>query len=212
VSISERTICDLKHQLSDCQQQLKDQKKKYWNERRRNYRLQKAHVARKLDLKRVKEQAHRLRGTLQTLGKDLEKIQGTAEGSVCLLQTRIKELEIVKKDLTQTRTVLRKRNKRIASRVKLLKERMKSKRQMSSLRMTQRGIYTQQTRALVRLMVSSGMAEAKVGGTLQEIGRSFGIKIEHKMSKRTVQRAILEGGVAAVLQLAYEMAQTDSRC
>ena len=61
-------------------------------------------------------------------------------------------------------------------------------------------------------MVSSGMAEAKVGAALQEIGRSFGIRIKHKMSKCTVHRAILEAGVAADLQLAYEMAQTDSMC
>lgn len=153
-----------------------------------------------------------MRGALQMLGKELEEIQGVADESMRLLQARVKELEVMKKDLLQTRTVLRKRNKRITSQLKVLKERMMKKRQASCIRMTQRGIYTRQTRALARLMVSSGMAEAKVGAALQEIGRSFGIRIKHKMSKRTVHRAILEAGVAADLQLAYEMAQTDSMC
>ena len=107
------TIRDLKYQLFNCQQQVKDQKRKYWNERRRNYRLQKAHAAQRLNLKNVTKQARRLRGTLQTLQKDFEEIQRTADGSICLLQARVKELETAKKDLTQTRAVLQKRNTHI---------------------------------------------------------------------------------------------------
>lgn len=210
MSASEKTIHDLKHQLSDYEQQLKNQKTKYWNERRRNHRLQKAHVARKVDLKHVKEQAYRMRGALQMLGKELEEVQAVADESICLLQARVKELQEAKKNLTQTSAILRQRTRKITSQLKSLKERMRKKRQSSEFRMTRRGIYTQQTRGLARLMVSSGMAEAKVGAALQEIGRSLGISIKHKMSKRTVQRAILEAGVAADLQLAYEMAKTDS--
>ena len=153
-----------------------------------------------------------MRGALQMLGKELEEIQAVADESMRLWQARVTELEAKKLNLMQTRAVLQKRNKRITSQLKVLKERMRKKQQASSFRMTQRGIYTRQTRALARLMVSSGMAEAKVGAALQEIGKSFGINIKHKMSKHTVQRAILEAGVAADLQLAYEMAQTDSTC
>ena len=60
-------------------------------------------------------------------------------------------------------------------------------------------------------MVSTGTAEAKVGETLQEIGKSLGVDIPEKMSKRTIQRSILEVGVAADIQLGYEMAKTDSK-
>ena len=37
------------------------------------------------------------------------------------------------------------------------------------------------------------------------------IDIQEKMSKRTVQRSIFEVGVAADIQLDYEMAKTDSK-
>ncbi|EDR08997.1 uncharacterized protein LACBIDRAFT_296659 [Laccaria bicolor S238N-H82] len=157
MSASEKTIHDLKHQLSDYEQQLKNQKTKYWNERRRNHRLQKAHVARKVDLKHIKEQAYRMRGALQMLGKELGEVQAVADESICLLQARVKELQEAKKNLTQTSAVLRKRTRKITSQLKSLKERMRKKRQSSEFRMTRRGIYTQQTRALARLMVSSGM-------------------------------------------------------
>lgn len=60
-------------------------------------------------------------------------------------------------------------------------------------------------------MVSSGTAEAKVGETLQVIGKSLGISIEEKMSKRSVHRAILEHGVAADIQLAYEILKSGSQ-
>ncbi|KAF8950571.1 hypothetical protein BDZ97DRAFT_1933757 [Flammula alnicola] len=123
MSTSEDTIRDLQNKASNYKQQLKDQKKKYWNEKRRNHRLQKANDARKVDLKHVKEQAYRMRGALQMLGKELEEIQGVADESIRLLQAKVKELEVAKKDLTQTCAVLQKRNKRITSQLKALKAR-----------------------------------------------------------------------------------------
>jgi len=59
-------------------------------------------------------------------------------------------------------------------------------------------------------MVRTGTAEAKVGETLQEIGKSLGMTIKEKMSTRTVQRSTLELGMAADIQVAHEMAKADS--
>jgi len=74
-------------------------------------------------------------------------------------------------------------------------------------RMMGKGVYTAQARALARLMVATGTAEEKVGVVLKEIGRNLGVEVGREMSKRTVGRAVLEGGIAGDIQLAYEMVQ-----
>ncbi|KDR65765.1 hypothetical protein GALMADRAFT_81499 [Galerina marginata CBS 339.88] len=153
-SMSKETVNSLKKELSNCKEQLKHENARYWNERRRNNRLQKANNARKVNLKHVKEQASRLRGALQMLGKELEQIQEVADQSLRLLQAKVNELEEAKKDLTWERSILVKRNKRIVAEIKGLKDRMRSKRRGGSFRQTQRGIYTQQSRALARLMLA----------------------------------------------------------
>ncbi|KAF9552336.1 hypothetical protein CPC08DRAFT_698685 [Agrocybe pediades] len=146
---------------------------------------------------------------LDTLGKTLVGIQDSADHNLNLLRNTITTLQASKTLLIQERAVLVRRTKRIEGQMKYLKQRLREKRRSSSLYLTHRGAYTQQARALARFMVSTGTAEAKVGHALQEIGNSLGIKIKQKMSKRTVKRAILEAGVAADVQLAYEMVQTD---
>ncbi|KAJ7604097.1 hypothetical protein DFH06DRAFT_1349727 [Mycena polygramma] len=72
-------------------------------------------------------------------------------------------------------------------------------------KVTRSGIYTSQTRRLARTMVQSGCARGKVGPLMSEIASVFGVKISRKMSRRTVSRAILEGGVAASMQMTYEI-------
>ncbi|THU99325.1 hypothetical protein K435DRAFT_777007 [Dendrothele bispora CBS 962.96] len=53
------------------------------------------------------------------------------------------------------------------------------------------------------------MAGGKVGKLIRCIGHTFGVEIEDEMSRRTVSRANLEGGVAARLQVAYEVLNTN---
>ena len=73
-----------------------------------------------------------------------------------------------------------------------------------------KGVYTAQARAMARYMVSAGAAEAKVGIAVKKIGRVLGVEVDQIMDKRTVARAVKELGVAADIQVAYEMTQTDS--
>ena len=105
---SEEIIHNLKHQMSDYKQQLNIQKTKYWNERRRNYRLQKAHIARKVDLKHVNSEAYKMQGALQMLGKELKEIQAVADESTHLLSVWKSCLETAKRprpDWTLTASV-----------------------------------------------------------------------------------------------------------
>lgn len=76
--------------------------------------------------------------------------------------------------------------------------------------MMHKGRYTPAARSLARLLVSTGTAEAKVGNALVEIGDALGIKVNRRMNKRSVQRFILEKGVAADIQLVYEILKSAS--
>ncbi len=58
--------------------------------------------------------------------------------------------------------------------------------------------------------MSNGCNEKKVGQVIQAVGAMMGIKVTHRMSQQTVQRCIMEGGIAAKIQAADEMSNTDS--
>ena len=77
--------------------------------------------------------------------------------------------------------------------------------------MMHKGRYTPAARSLAHLMVSAGAAEARVGDALVEIGNTFGVKINRSINKRSVQRFTPERGVAADLQLVYEILKTKSK-
>jgi chromosome segregation ATPase len=188
---------------------------KYWNERRRNQRLKKADQAQKANLKRMMKEGYHLRGALETVRKEMKELEVTTDQTTQILQERVKRLEKAKKEVIQDRSKLRKRCQQLATTLKSLKKRaadLKAAKSPTMFKMTQKGVYTRQARVLARFMVSTGTSEAKVGATLQKIGQILGIKIDRKMNKRTVQRAVLEAGSAADIQLAYEMANASSKC
>ncbi|KAJ7907868.1 hypothetical protein B0H13DRAFT_1618086 [Mycena leptocephala] len=69
--------------------------------------------------------------------------------------------------------------------------------------------YKVELRAIARVLVSSGCKEGKVGDLMQDIARIFGVDLDRAMSRRTVQRAVLEGLVASQIQLGVEMKYSD---
>ncbi|KAJ7075390.1 hypothetical protein B0H15DRAFT_791892, partial [Mycena belliarum] len=81
----------------------------------------------------------------------------------------------------------------------------RAKRKESMRRITEKGIYTMEARKLARIMVDSGCARGKVGSLMKEIGSVFGVHISRGISRRTVGRAIEEGGVGTKMQVAYEL-------
>ncbi|KAL1704011.1 hypothetical protein EV121DRAFT_184481, partial [Schizophyllum commune] len=64
-----------------------------------------------------------------------------------------------------------------------------------------------------RKLVLAGCAEHSVGGVIRELGRLVGVRRLNRipsMSARTVARIIAEGGIAAKMQLGYEMVMNTS--
>ncbi|KAJ6489320.1 hypothetical protein C8R47DRAFT_1215669 [Mycena vitilis] len=71
------------------------------------------------------------------------------------------------------------------------------------------GSYTADARAMARTLVKAGCSQEKVGSVIRYVAKKAGLEVKEEMSRRTVQRSLIEGGVAARIQLAHEMAQAD---
>ncbi|RDX45192.1 hypothetical protein OH76DRAFT_1486504 [Lentinus brumalis] len=89
---------------------------------------------------------------------------------------------------------------------KLLEQRLlKAKSQPLTVRLRKKGVYTAQARMLARMLVRTGCAQDRVGDILRLIGQALGVRVEGKMSSRTVRRAMLELGAAADIQTGFEV-------
>ncbi|KAJ7310924.1 hypothetical protein DFH08DRAFT_718392 [Mycena albidolilacea] len=77
----------------------------------------------------------------------------------------------------------------------------------------EKGKYTAPAKSIARMLHKSGCTEGKVGSVISYIAKHAGLEIEGDMSRCTVQRcsrrALIVGGVAARVQLGYEMADAN---
>ncbi|KAF8961286.1 hypothetical protein BDZ97DRAFT_1664412 [Flammula alnicola] len=72
--------------------------------------------------------------------------------------------------------------------------------------------YSTTSRKLMRMLVASGCARAKVGQVLSNVSAEFGVKMNTSRiaSRRTVSRAILEGYIAAKAQIGFEISKSQA--
>jgi hypothetical protein len=92
----------------------------------------------------------------------------------------------------------------------LIKEKEKIRKQSLTYRMLHKGTYLVGIRKLIRALVKSGCSQEHVGPMIRMVGETIGVRVRGKLSRRTVSRCIREGGVAARIQLGYELAQAKS--
>jgi hypothetical protein len=73
--------------------------------------------------------------------------------------------------------------------------------------------YSNELRVLAREMVDANTRPGKVGDLIYKCARAFGVELNKRdiMSRRSVGRSINEGGVAAKLQLGYELLKTSGK-
>ena len=207
-----KIIHDLKHTTTTLKMQVERIKRQYWNERRRNNRLRKATEARKVDLKRAKNEAYILQGLVQSFEKKLGCVEQDAAREVQQLNERIVALENTRKDLNLKRDCLRRKCQQLQAAKHSFKRRAKEKLKLQpvTFKMMKKQRYTPLVRALACALVSAGAAEAKIGAALQEIGKALGVDINKRISSRSIGRFMLERGVAADIQLVYEILQSQS--
>ena len=211
-SLAERVV-ELEEQMKFLKLKVKNANQRWYSEKRRNERLRKAAEARKADLKAAKAEVYQLRRAAERLDGRMKAIREDAEEAIARLKDRIGKMEVAQKDLNQRRVILWKRCKRLTAAKAALKIRMAEMRKSrpSTFRMMRKGRYTPQARSLARLLVASGTAERRVGGALQQIGGILGVGIRKSLSARSVQRFVLEEGVAADIQLVYEIIKSASK-
>jgi len=85
-----------------------------------------------------------------------------------------------------------------------------TKADQTTISLMEKGVYTEEARELCRIMVNAGCSSELVGETIEAVFSAVGITFTGpKISRRTVGRAVLEGGVMSDLQLVQEMLKTE---
>jgi hypothetical protein len=192
---------------------IADEKRRRLNEHRKSTRMKKSGQLRKEQLIKSKKEAYRLRSQLELLQHNLQKAEKNTGEIMDQLRYEVSQWKSRVKITNQHRTKIQKRLRRLESAKDNLKKRLISnlKDRPATFCMQKKGRYTPQARALARLMVTAGAAESKVGRALQDIGAALGVEVTKAVSKRSVQRFILERGVAADIQLVYEILKSSSK-
>jgi chromosome segregation ATPase len=127
---------------------------------------------------------------------------------LAVMKEREKKREQMLKESRRLIRVLKAHVKRASEKHTKALEKAKANSLMRTVRLRQKGVYIAKARALVHLLVRNGCSKAKIGVMVRDIGKLFGLTIVDIMSRRTVSRIILEGAVAAKMQLGFEMAHT----
>lgn len=133
-----------------------------------------------------------------------------------LLDARNLDISRLKKEILSSTKINRALQKRctrapgILARAVARVKRAESKRVLT-FGLCRKGIVKKQVRQMARVMVKAGCGQAHVGKAIQEVCKGVGVNILGNISRRTVGRAIGEGGVASDIQLGFELDGTQSR-
>lgn len=75
----------------------------------------------------------------------------------------------------------------------------------------EKGEISEKWRDIIREFVKLGMPAEHIGDALLAAAKGFGVSIGDWVSAWSISRIILEGGIAAKLQLAHEMINNDGK-
>lgn len=86
----------------------------------------------------------------------------------------------------------------------------RAKATVSVFKLTTRGKYSPEARTLARKLTKHGCSQEFVGVVIEDVCKAAGVRVNRRMSRRTVGRAIGEGGLASKIQIIDEMAHAAS--
>ncbi|KAJ7432948.1 hypothetical protein FB451DRAFT_1065022, partial [Mycena latifolia] len=190
----------------------RDYKTEFANSQRKVRRLQDGNGKLRSSLSDLKsrakeeERAHAVAiRALQIAAKHNETLAAQRQSQLIQVQQKLLGLQSISDDLRANNLARTKQIQRSADVFARKIARIRARPHISKL--TRRGIYTVQARHMARIMADAGCARAKVGPLMTKIAAIFGVKIDgnRTMSRRTVGRAILEGGVASRMQVVHEL-------
>lgn len=91
------------------------------------------------------------------------------------------------------------------------KARIHANKENRTHKLLHKGVYSPQARDLARTLVAAGCSQQYVGNVIHAVCKNAGVAVQGSMSRRTVSRAILEGGIAAQIQIGHELAQAEGK-
>jgi chromosome segregation ATPase len=168
------------------------------------------HYATKLHKhKSISAELKKLCMTCSSLEAKVQEEKGHISHIAALLEQQINKLRNeLKKSHAKTR-IAHHMQKHLKGCITKLKTEAKLERPPLVKKLLQKGVYTSQAHEIARLLAKSGCAEQKIGGVITSVGKFLGVDMKGNMSQHTVQRAVLEGGIAADVQLGFEMSRVD---
>ena len=156
-----------------------------------------------VDLPTAKEDAAK---ALELLDNTMVENQALKDQLCHLIQSSAAEVSDLKNTLNESRKKVQALQKQVKCQPQALERAVeKAVKQQKTYDLLKKGVYTPEARALARLLVQAGCSQDYVGEVIQKICHQVGVEVTGKMSWRSVSQSILEGGVAAELQLVHEI-------
>lgn len=79
------------------------------------------------------------------------------------------------------------------------------KKAMSTLHLVVKGVYTPRARLVARTLMLAGCATKHIGLVIRTVCHAAGITVKGNISGRTAARSMLEGGIAAKIQIGHDL-------
>lgn len=227
---AQKKAADLSLQLHRAKLEAEEQYKKMRVEHRARQRaqarkgvlLEQIKLLKSADRQRSEDDKHSLSKAIDSLFKlEKEKSKLQSELSQCLERSQAdfrhskKQMHSLQTKLTESRRLalnLKKKNDRAVKRQNnaVSKAREQVKKEYTTHNLLSKGVYTEATRNLIRLLVKAGCSRGYVGEVIHAVLKNAGIRAVGNISRTTVSRVITEGYYAAQIQLAHEMQNAES--
>jgi len=227
---SKETIHDLKSQVLAAKRHQQDTYQELRNERRVHQRVTKCKAVLDKEIAKLKaSQVEEIKDLEKKSAISSERLSNIVTANEHLqneLSTAISqftsELDLVRQKLKFTRSELsgskteiyslkRKAIRASQSRAKIIqKTRDKVTKERITFYLLQKGVFSQETRNLVRVLVQANVSYKNIMHVIESVLATAGITAVGRISPRSVSRIVKEGYIAACIQLGYEMQVTEA--
>jgi hypothetical protein len=180
--------------------------------------LQASDTAQSDELKDIKTNASKAIDALLKVEKENSSLRNELSGALERCGEEIKsakaKVKAVGQELRRSRVLAAQLQKQCARAIAVREREVEKARQRivkekSVHTLLKKGVYTEETRNLIRLLVQAGCSQEYIGKVIHAIFRTAGISVIGDVSRRTVSRIVSEGYCAAQVQLGYEMQNTE---
>ena len=227
---SKETIHDLKSQVLAAKRHQQDTYQELRNEWRVHQRVTKCKAVLDKEIAKLKaSQVEEIKDLEKKSAISSERLSNIVTANEHLqneLSTAISQftsqLDLVRQKLKFTRSELSGSKTEIyslkckairasQSRAKIIqKTRDKVTKERTTFYLLQKGVFSQETRNLVRVLVQANVSYKNIMHVIESVLATAGITAVGRISPRSVSRIVKEGYIAACIQLGYEMQVTEA--